>query len=218
MTFPTDSPVVPFTKFKDDIDIISNTYRYEIVNPLLKAIFHRILNPLGFVPEEINKLLSEATDEIFTPMSLLSYPYSENSGMKDFALPEHVDEDMITVLWVVQGGLQVWLEHELASKKVEGGWYDINPKPGYVVVNIGKALSLMLGKKCNAVKHRVLLPKKDRLSIGVFYNPPITYKMRDIVENKLLFNGSYAEYLKDHFSETYNDTFLDVIEQKTVQI
>ena len=218
MTFPIDSPVGPFANFKADIDVVSNTYRYEIVKPLLRAIFYRILKPLDFASEEIDKLLSEATDEIFTPMSLLCYPYTKNPE-KDLALPEHVDEDMITVLWVAQEGLQVWLEPEssicgLLNDKVRGDWYDINPKTGYVVVNIGKALSWMLGKRCNAIKHRVLLPKKDRLSIGVFYNPPITYKMRDIVENKLLFNGSYSEYLKDHFSETSNDTFYGVIEQQ----
>ena len=213
MTFPTDSPVGPFTNLKDDIDVVSKTYRYEIVKPLLEAVFHRILEPLGFTSKEINNLLCEATDDVFTPMSLLCYPYTKNP-IKDLALPEHVDEDMITVLWVVQEGLQVWLEHQSLNGKVAGNWYDINPKPGYVIVNIGKALSWMLGKKCNAIKHRVLLPKKDRLSIGVFFNPPITYKMRDIVENKLLFNGSYAEYLKDHFSETSNDTFYGVIEEQ----
>lgn len=218
ITFPMDSPVGPFIKFKNDIDIISNTYRNEIVGPLLKAVFYRVLKPRGFATQEIDKLLSEATDEIFTPMSLLSYPYTKNPETKEFALPEHVDEDMITVLWVAQEGLQVWLEHKSpnsdSSKKLTGAWYEINPKPGYVIVNIGKALSLILGKKCNAIKHRVLLPKKDRLSIGVFFNPPITYKMRDIVEDKLLFDGSYSEYLKDHFSGTSNDTFYKVIEKK----
>lgn len=218
ITFPTGSAVGSFERFQDDIDVISNTYRHEIVIPLIKAIFYRVLEPRGFDSKKIDALLSEATDEIFTPMSFLSYPYTKNSE-KDFALPEHVDEDMITVLWVAQEGLQAWLEHEslapgLNEKIMVGNWYDINPKAGYVIVNIGKALSLMLGKQCNAIKHRVLLPKKDRLSIGVFFNPPITYKMRDLLEDKLLFNGSYADYLKDHFSETYNDTFYDVIEKK----
>lgn len=167
ITFPTNSPIGRFEDHKDAIDVITHTYRYEIVMPLMRAIFHRVLEPLGFDVAKIDQLLAEATDEIFTPMSLLNYPYSQDLGNKEYALPEHVDEDMITVLWVAQDGLQVWLENlssKVAGDKTSGEWYNIIPKPGYVIVNIGKALSWMLGKKCNAVKHRVALPKTDRLS------------------------------------------------------
>jgi isopenicillin N synthase-like dioxygenase len=211
VTFPTSNPVDSFKKFKEDIDVVSDIYRNEIVIPLLKAIFHRILHPVGFESEKIDRLLREATDEIFSPMSLLSYPHNKNPET-DYALPEHVDEDMLTVLWVIQDGLQVWLDRN--EKDSTNSWYNINSKNGYVIVNTGKALTLMLGKRCNAIKHRVQTPKQDRLSIGVFYNPPITYKIRDLISDELLFNGSYAEYLKDHFSQTNNDTFYNIIEQQ----
>lgn len=213
VTFPTNDPVGAFKIFKEDIDVISDAYRNEIVIPLLKAIFYRILKQEGFTSEKIDSLLHEATDDLFSPMSLLSYPYMRDPET-DYALPEHVDEDFLTVLWVAQEGLQVWLDRK--SNNTAGSWFNIDPKDGYIVVNTGRALTLILGEKCNAIKHRVLLPKQDRLSIGVFYNPPITYKMRDLVSDRLLFNGSYPEYLKDHFSQTYNDTFYDIIEQQEI--
>lgn len=214
ITFSPSKPIGLFTECEIELNTIHEIYYFKIIKPLFKIIFNKILGDQNFSKENINSLIAEATDEIFFIMSVLFYPYSKEPTDKDFGLfghivqPEHVDEGLFTILWVAQEGLQVWLENDADSGKSQpqenGKWYDIGPKPGHVIVNIGKALSLILGGKCNAANHRVILPREDRLSIGVFYNPPITYKLRDLIVNKELFGGSYEKYIKDYFSKPSN--------------
>ena len=211
ITFCPSKPVGLFTECSIELNIIHEIYYSKIIKPLFKIIFNDVLGGQNFSDESINSLIAEATDEIFSIMSVLFYPYSKEPADKDFGLfghivqPEHVDEGLFTILWVAQEGLQVWLENDSDSDKIQtqesGKWYDIGPKPGHVIINIGKALSLILGGKCSAARHRVILPKEDRLSIGVFYNPPITYKLRDIIVDKELFGGSYEKYIEDYFSK-----------------
>ncbi len=212
MTFNPKNPIGLFTEYKEGLNEIHQIYYFQIVKPLLRAIFNKVLKSHGFSAEKIDILFSETTDEIFFLMSVLFYPYSKDPTQKDFALsghivqPAHVDESLITVLWVAEEGLQAWLGNDHGDSETKlnpkgGLWHNINPKPGHVIINAGKALSLILSGRCSPVLHRVFLPMKDRLSIGVFYNPPATYKMRDIIKDKELFSGSYAEYIKDYFSK-----------------
>lgn len=212
ITFPPVKPIGLFTEYKTELEEINESYCFKIVKPLVKAIFHRILQRYEFSAEKINDFFAETTDEMFFLMSVLFYPYShsslqQTSSPTEYIIqPDHIDESLLTILWVTLEGLQVWLEDAESSSKEgndgrSGAWHNVGPKAGYVAVNIGKAMSLILSGKCNGVRHRVISPKKDRLSIGVFCNPLATYKLRDIIENKLLFGGSYAEYIKDYFSK-----------------
>lgn len=208
MTFPPTKPIGLFTEYKTELNEIHETYYFKIVKPLLSAIFHKALQPHGFTTRKIENLFAEITDEIFFLISLLFYPYTPpttDSRSLEHAVVqhEHVDEGLFTILWVGQEGLQVWLDLSVDNLKTpestSGAWYDVDPKPGYIIVNIGKALSLMLHQQCNAIRHRVIMPERDRLSFGFFYNPPSTYELRDIIENKLLFS-SYSNYIRDYFS------------------
>lgn len=211
MTFSVKQPLGLFAEYKSVLDEIHEVYYSKIIKPLLKAIFYRVLQSHGLSDVRINELYSETIHDIFFLMSLLFYPYwcdSEQSGEPlsgHIVQPAHVDEGLFTIIRTNQEGLQVWLD-EGPQNQHKGAWYNVSSRPGYVTINIGQALSLILSGKCNAVKHRVLLPKADRLSIGVFYNPPITFKLRDFIENKLLFEGSYEEYIKDYFSHPFLDT------------
>ncbi len=215
--FRPNQPIGPFKALQSELDIIQKTFWLEIGKPLIKLILHRILSAFEFHSEKINELFCEVTDDVFSSLSLLYYPFTKQPELFECGLNEHTDQSFITVLWITQESLQVWLEDEDAqstsSQKV-GAWHDLYPKEGHVIVNIGNALKVILGGRCNSALHRVLIPKQERLSIGAFYDPIATYKMRDIVENKLVFGGSAVEYLKDHFSKTYSPTFEKTLENK----
>lgn len=202
--FRPEKPIKIFSKCKSDLDLISDTFWNDIGKPLLMIVFNRILVEAGFSIEKIKDLFEEAIEDIFATMALLYYPTTTSPEKYSSGLNEHTDQGLITVLWINQESLQIWIEQ---TKE----WYDLLPKKGYVIVNIGNALKLMLGERCTSAFHRVLVPKHERLSIGTFYDPSRQYRMRDIIQDKLLFGGSTAEYLKDHFSKTSSYTFESII-------
>lgn len=207
--FRPQNPLGPFIEYQSEINEVHNAFWNEIGQPLLKSVFNRILMKMEFTPEKINSLFSEAIDDIFSSISLLHYPYTQQPELYECGLNEHTDQGLITILWINQESLQVWLETD-----ADGEWHDINPKEGYVIVNIGNALQAILGGCCKSALHRVLTPKAQRLSIAIFYDPSANYKMRNIIENKLLFGGSCTEFMKDHFSKSYSPTFEKILDEK----
>ena len=204
--FRPEEPIRVFSKCEPDIAIIRSTFWDIIGQPLLMKVFNRILVGVDFTAEKIQTLFDEAIYDIFATLALIYYPATDAPEKYDAGLNEHTDQGLITVLWVNQESLQIWIEE---TKE----WHDLLPKQGYVIVNIGNALKLMLGERCTSAFHRVIVPKSERLSIGAFYDPSRSYKMRDLVQNKLLFGGSTAEYLKDHFSKTSSYTFESIIDK-----
>lgn len=216
--FRPNQPLGPFKALNTEIDSVQKTFWLDIGKPLIELVLHRVLSTAQFDSIKINELFREATDDVFSSLSLLYYPFTKQPELFECGLNEHTDQSFITVLWVTQESLQVWLEDDEASSapsRKAGVWHDLYPKEGYVIVNIGNALKVILGDRCNSALHRVLIPKQERLSIAAFYDPISTYIMRDIVENKLVFGGSAVAYLKDHFSKTYSPTFEKTLENKS---
>lgn len=205
--FRPDDPIHIFSQCKSNISEIRKTFWDHVGKPLLLRVFNHILLESGFTEKKIFGLFDESIEDIFATLALLYYPDTNFPEKYDAGLNEHTDQGLITVLWVTQESLQVWIE---GTKE----WHDLMPKKGYVIVNIGNALKLILGERCTSAFHRVIIPNKERLSIGIFYDPSRNYKMRDIVSDKLLFGGSTAEYLKDHFSKTSSYTFEKIINNK----
>lgn len=194
---------------------IQNCFWDKITLPLLKQVFNHVLQPIGFLDTKINTLYNEVINAIFATVALLYYPATKSPEKFSYGLNEHTDQGFITVLWINQESLQVWIdqsEDNSIQDKFIGYWQDLPPKPGYVIVNIGNALKSILGEKCNSAFHRVVVPKQERISIGLFYDPAREFRMRDFVNNQLLFGGSTAEYLKDHFSKSSSYTFESIID------
>ena len=203
--FRPEQPLSIFSECEKDIAIIRNAFWDAIGEPILLNIFYTILKKANFRTKKIHNLFNEAIKDIFSTLALLYYPATNCPEKYDAGLNAHTDQGLITVLWINQESLQVWIEE---AKE----WHDLEPKKGFVIVNIGNALKIILGELCTSAFHRVIIPKRERLSIGAFYDPARSYKMRDVIQNKLLFGGSTAEYLKDHFSKTSSYTFESIID------
>lgn len=205
--FRPDKPLSIFSTCESSISLIRHIFWDIIGKPIQMAVFNRILRDVGFPCDKISALFNETIDDIFATLALLYYPATTTPENYDSGLNEHADQGFITVLWINQESLQIWIEQHKR-------WYDLSPKEGFVVVNIGNALSLILGERCTSAFHRVVVPKMERLSIGTFYDPSRKFQIRNIIENKLLFGGSTAEYLKDHFSKTSSYTFEKIIDKQ----
>uniref|UniRef100_J3L0U4 Fe2OG dioxygenase domain-containing protein n=1 Tax=Oryza brachyantha TaxID=4533 RepID=J3L0U4_ORYBR len=82
---------------------------------------------------------------------------------------EHTDPSLFTVLAQdAVGGLQVW--HEEGGG---GGWVDVAPVAGTLLVNVGDMLKVVSNDEYKSVEHRVVIKssKDARVSIAVFFNP-----------------------------------------------
>jgi isopenicillin N synthase-like dioxygenase len=99
-------------------------------------------------------------------ISLLHYPpRPAGIGNSDVNARAHFDTDVVTILLPGEvGGLQVL--HR------DGGWMDVDPLPGCLVVNIGNMLELWSGGRFRSTMHRVHPPiGVERYSIGYFAHP-----------------------------------------------
>lgn len=79
---------------------------------------------------------------------------------------EHTDPSVFTVLAQDGvGGLQV--------RSDDGGWVDVPPVPGALLVNIGDVLKVVSNDEYKSVEHRVMIKSTEdaRVSIALFFNP-----------------------------------------------
>lgn len=187
--FRSKSPYGPFYKDGESINQIKKVFQDEIGLPLVRKIFAR------FGKEDC---FDELTQQPFNSMSFVYYPETQNIPCKR-GVNEHKDFGFITILYITKPGLQVYVNDD---------WLDVNPKPGYVVINLANALELMLGKKCNSALHRVLLPREERITIALFIDPDMGLKFEkplvDLMTGETLFK-TYKEYVDFQFTRQYEE-------------
>jgi isopenicillin N synthase-like dioxygenase len=89
---------------------------------------------------------------------------AEVTGLGDMALHHHSDAGALTLLLQDDvGGLQV--AHD-------GGWLDVEPTPGAIVVNTGDMMQVWSNDRYHAALHRVLpRSNRERYSLPYFFNP-----------------------------------------------
>jgi isopenicillin N synthase-like dioxygenase len=184
--FRPENPIGPFKQHATatDIETVRKLCKDKIVANLLK----RILAHLS---------LEQHYDDIYRmDFSSVSFPYYPENAKKTSieGLAAHKDFGIFTVLWVTKPGLEVLMEKE---------WVAIDPKPGYILVNTGYCLELMTGNQVKSAPHRVVLPKEERLSIGIFFEGPQHQAVTDLTTGKVLFNN-YQNYLQAQFSRHYD--------------
>ncbi len=95
-------------------------------------------------------------------------PADERAGLNELgptALGEHTDPGVLTLLLQDDvGGLQ--------TQDRAGGWVDVPPRPGTVVVNLGDVTRVRTNDRYRAAVHRVEpMTRTDRYSIPFFSNP-----------------------------------------------
>ena len=92
------------------------------------------------------------------------------TGLGDMALHHHTDAGALTLLLQDDvGGLQV--------QGADGGWIDVEPLPGALVVNTGDMMQVWSNDRYRAALHRVLpvesgvRSQRERFSLPYFFNP-----------------------------------------------
>ncbi|MBS0373088.1 MAG: isopenicillin N synthase family oxygenase [Proteobacteria bacterium] len=106
-----------------------------------------------------------------SPASLRGAPagdtYIEHAGRQRHTVGiAHVDTGCMTLL--VQDGVD-----GLQARGADGGWLDVPPEEGTVVVNFGALLDRWTGGRLRATEHRVLGTGSERYSMPFFYEPRV---------------------------------------------
>lgn len=95
---------------------------------------------------------------------LFHYPIDDKEDPEIWAVGEHTDYGLITMLLTTDKGLQV------KSKKNE--WIDVDPIPGTFVINIGDILERITGGLYKSTPHRARNTQgKSRYSVPYFFDP-----------------------------------------------
>lgn len=97
-------------------------------------------------------------------MRIFHYPFEENADPDLWAVGEHTDYGLLTILMISDKGLQV--------KNVKDQWIDIEPIPNTFVINIGDILEKMTRGLYKSTPHRAKNTQgKSRYAIPYFYDP-----------------------------------------------
>lgn len=114
----------------------------------------------------------------------------------------HQDTGYITLLYIDKKGLHAHIDNKQ--------WQAIQPKPGYFVVNFGRAFEILVNDSSRLVGAWHFVEKiteeshgGDRISFGLFSdNHPDTAVMAASAEGKLTLKyQSYSAYLKDYLAD-----------------
>ncbi|PHU16209.1 hypothetical protein BC332_17414 [Capsicum chinense] len=102
---------------------------------------------------------------------------------RTWGIDVHTDSSVLSIIHQDDvGGLQVYKDHQ---------WFDVNPIPNTLIVNIGDMLQAMSDDRYTSVKHRVKVNKnKERISIGYFVFPEEGTVIRSTKYNPF----SYADF------------------------
>ena len=81
-----------------------------------------------------------------------------------FGIAPHCDHSFITLLPISDvPGLEVMWP--------DGEWVNVDPVPNGIVINTGEFLARWTNGRFLATPHRVIMPRKDRYSMAMFFNP-----------------------------------------------
>jgi isopenicillin N synthase-like dioxygenase len=93
------------------------------------------------------------------------------------------------------GGLQIL---------IDGGWHDLAPEPGTILMNVGETLRRWTNDRWTASKHRVVNPPPGqahtaRLSLGFFQKPNFWARMDPIPGTETAGPGLHAGILAGQY-------------------
>jgi isopenicillin N synthase-like dioxygenase len=133
-------------------------------------------------------------------------PEHERDGLNelgDVALGHHTDLGLLTLLIQDEvGGLQ--------ARSSDGGWVDIEPRPGTIVVNLADCMQVWTNDQYRAAVHRVVaMHDRDRMSIPYFLNPPRDATIEPIAEllsDRPVYRGfRFREFIDARGADNYAD-------------
>jgi hypothetical protein len=120
-------------------------------------------------------------------------------GASGKGLKEHRDFGHVTLLFINRKGLQASVENE---------WRDVDPMEGYLIVNFGASLEMLVNdsSRLTAAIHRVQRVSEDRISFGIFLDSTMESALYKANQEGGLerMNMSYAEYIEKQFKVAYD--------------
>jgi isopenicillin N synthase-like dioxygenase len=106
-------------------------------------------------------------------LRLFHYPAEENPDPSLWAVGEHTDYGLITLLLPTDKGLQVQTK--------QGEWIDVDPIPGTFIVNIGDILERITGGLYKSTPHRARNTQgRSRYAIPYFFDPDWDAELKEL--------------------------------------
>lgn len=101
---------------------------------------------------------------------------------------EHKDGGSVTCLYTSTPGLQAKMQNKT--------WVHIPPREGYMVINFGKTLEILINRPdFSAAEHRVVKTNNERTSIALFTHQNLNSTLFQMVNGvPQVFNASYHNY------------------------
>lgn len=184
--FLGNEPPEPMRQCFKEMLLVRRFFKENIALPLLKQLFFFV---------QLEEYFDEALQAASATLSLIYYP--PHQTVFDQRLIEHVDAVPLTVLFISEEGLEVEIDQQ---------WYRVDPRFGYVIVNIGKTLEHMTGGEYQAVKHRVNVSlNTERLSMASFIAPDGSRPLKDYKNSRVLYEH-YQDFMTEQLNKVYPPT------------
>ncbi|KAH7528150.1 scopoletin 8-hydroxylase [Ziziphus jujuba] len=175
---------------------------------MVKKILQVLIANLGVAEEDSNKTIDSLIGLKMVNMNY--YPKCPNPELT-VGVGRHSDLGSLTVLLQDGiGGLYVKLEEDKNGKN-QGGWIEIPPINGALVINIGDTLQILSNGKYKSAEHRVRTTStKSRVSIPIFTIPKPTEKigpLPQVVERNGLARYRevvFEDYMKNFFGNAHD--------------
>ncbi|MED6159380.1 Scopoletin 8-hydroxylase [Stylosanthes scabra] len=131
------------------------------------------------------------------------YPPCPNPELT-VGIGRHSDTGITVLLQDHIGGLYVKLDKD-DNNNNHGGWFEIPPIPGVLVIIIGDIFQILSNGKYKSVEHRVRTSTESRVSIALFNSPKPTEKIGPVEE--LVKKDGVAYYREVLFQDYINNYF-----------
>lgn len=161
--------------------------------PIYEEYITRMLDLGTAVVRAMGMALGDGMEDVFVRNTRESWWVMRAIGYPPLPLPEckdgatddesgggvscgaHSDYGCVTLLLAdeTRGALQAWVEDEgIDEGEKKGGWVNVEPVPGALVVNIGDMMSRWSGGRWKATRHRVVHKGTGfRVSVPFFFEP-----------------------------------------------
>lgn len=133
--------------------------------------YQNAVSKVGFAMLPIYARALDLPPDYFAPFFTEPMWWTRNSHYapiapeeNQFGIAPHCDHSFITLLPISEvAGLEVMWP--------DGQWVGVDPVPNGIVINTGEFLARWTNGRFLATPHRVVMPRKDRYSMALFFNP-----------------------------------------------
>nr|WOZ30799.1 McfN [Coleophoma empetri]BAN91496.1 putative 2OG-Fe(II) oxygenase family oxidoreductase [Coleophoma empetri] len=164
---------------------------------LLLMILTRLSDTMGYDGNRRFEASHKDGTVTRTNLTFLKYP-KQNTVEHGVGHNRHTDIGTLTFLLSGQRGLQ---------RLTTDGWCDVEPRPGFAVVNVGDSLRFLSDCAFSSIIHRVLpvgsRQTEDRYTLAYFLRPEDEAVFKDLNGN-LISAKSWHDRKFDHFRESHD--------------